>query len=358
LDFLVKKEEEKWIIYKSKKMTLDIDKKTTEALYREHPALSQSKLKTLLTSPKAFLDDTKKSASYFDFGTLVDMYLFDREKEIKDSFYILKDGISVPSDTVQAVLQRVVDISCPPVDFGNNLESYKQEILSICKNLNYGQSWKEETLLAKFTEYGPYFKQLKESVGKSTVTENTLNSAKKKAELVKENEYIKFLFEKESEDVEIFTNSPLFFEVNGISCKALLDLYKVNHKLKEIYPADLKTTGDNVLRFSNSFIKYRYDIQAAFYVRALKEKYPDYTIKSFYFMVIESSDFETLPMLYEASLEEILFGTYGGYLKNGYFYKGYETLLEEYKWHIENNLWDYPKEYYENKVTRLELNYL
>ncbi len=41
-------------------------------------------------------------------------------------------------------------------------------------------------------------------------------------------------------------------------------------------------------------------------------------------------------------------GEFGGTLPSGRVVKGFETLTTDYLWHVENNLWQYPKEVYTN----------
>jgi len=61
----------------------------------------------------------------------------------------------------------------------------------------------------------------------------------------------------------------------------------LNHTRKTFAVVDLKTTGKSVLDFPKYFFEYDYDRQIAFYAKAAKSLYPDYTLSGCYFVVVE-----------------------------------------------------------------------
>ena len=130
----------------------------------------------------------------------------------------------------------------------------------------------------------------------------------------------------------------------------------IDHNEKKIYPIDLKTTGKHVLSFSQSFVQWHYYIQAAFYTDAVKylrdNLYPElsgYSIELFKFVVISSKD-PMRPLVWETTDHTISCGKEGGFI-NGRYRKGYIELAKDMKWHIDRELYDYPREVYEGQGT-------
>lgn len=159
--------------------------------------------------------------------------------------------------------------------------------------------------------------------------------------------------------IELIHQLPIYFECQGVECKGLLDGVKVDHKAKTIQPFDLKTIGKGVWNFSSSFYQYGYYRQAAFYTYALHawvlEVYPeikDYTFLPFQFIVVESKKSSRQPaIIYQCSENDLRVGREGGCLKqwNDKCLKGYEELLEDWKWHMAKDYWLMPRDLYEQE---------
>lgn len=115
--------------------------------------------------------------------------------------------------------------------------------------------------------------------------------------------------------------------------------------------------GDYINTFPVSFLKWRYDLQAAFYSEALRQQYPGYKVMNFKFIVISSLQLKK-PLIYKCTDTDLLVGKHGGMNTfNNRKIKGYEQLMDDYVWHSENNLWEYPREVYERNG-EVDLNVL
>ena len=104
-----------------------------------------------------------------------------------------------------------------------------------------------------------------------------------------------------------------------LNCKALLD--KVITRTEDsgftvIEPYDIKTVAGNPLFFNTSVDKFRYDIQAVFYTKALefwaREKFgvDNFRIEKFKFLVAPK-EFESEAMLFEIDSSYMRLGEYG-----------------------------------------------
>lgn len=175
-------------------------------------------------------------------------------------------------------------------------------------------------------------------------------------ELILANEFIRPYFERSNELVEILHQVPIYFTLEEENCKALLDGIRINHLDRTIEPFDLKTSK-SVYDFQSSFLQYGYYRQCAFYQYALTtensptRKYLDagYTMKNFVFIVVENKISSSHPaIIYEVDPSDMLCGWIGGTVR-GKKYKGIIELLNEYKFHRDNDYWDLSKELLEQK---------
>ena len=128
---------------------------------------------------------------------------------------------------------------------------------------------------------------------------------------------------------------PLYFTVNGVRCKALLDKVDVNLLQKLIWPQDIKTFREETLLFPKAIRERKYHFQAAFYTRAIQEclmqissligedvMYFDILPFSF---IVESTKTPGCPLVYDLSYELLLLGENGDD-----FNKGYLDAIREY----------------------------
>lgn len=126
--------------------------------------------------------------------------------------------------------------------------------------------------------------------------------------------------------------------------KGLLDIVQIDSKT--ILPIDIKTTSKPLNGFMQSFMQYRYDIQAALNTDGLSYMFPDKVILPYVF-VVESTVKPGYPRVFKTDKTVLDIGRYGGTYNNKE-YKGYEELLLDLHWYVENDKWDYPIEVYRN----------
>lgn len=190
---------------------------------------------------------------------------------------------------------------------------------------------------------------------KTTLTTDEYEIVMQCVDCLLNNVYTSPYFKNDKE--ELLFQVGILFEYRGFECKALLDGVRINHETKQIRPFDLKSTGQSVYSFGNSFLNYGYFRQAAFYYHAIQtegspvKKYLDegYTLLPFQFIVVETRRNTTAPaLIYEVSEEDLAAGFSGG-IVNGRSLKGIDQLLDDYTWHLENDLWEFPRDVYEQQ---------
>jgi hypothetical protein len=76
----------------------------------------------------------------------------------------------------------------------------------------------------------------------------------------------------------------------------MADLIVVDHKNKIVYPCDLKTSSHREYDFPESFLQWRYDIQARLYWRLIKvnmdkdDDFKDFKLAEYRFIVVNNID--------------------------------------------------------------------
>ena len=160
-----------------------------------------------------------------------------------------------------------------------------------------------------------------------------------------------------NENIELHKQVVLDFEYLGVRCKGLVDLIAVDRKRCIVYPIDIKTSSSSTGLWGHTmFWKFRYDIQAAFYSYGIKnsgllEELGCDKVHPFRF-IVENQDFPGNPLVYQIGDTIAHLGQFGG-TAEGRVYEGFHQAIERYKWHTENDLWQYPMHDYLNNGVRI-----
>lgn len=333
-------------------------KSMSEPEYRQVDAISYSNLSALDRSPYNLINNDFKESEAIIYGAAVDTLLFDGKEVFESKFTAMFE--EKPSWMLGKVLDTLLDEIMVNHDedldkpLSSNLEDYSDVILRVAKAVEYGKGWHDATIIKKVLEgCSEVFKIKIENRHKKPLSPQQYEYVINSVRTLESHDFTKYLFE-EKEGIDIYKQYAILWEHESTKCKSLLDLLIVDHNTKQIYPVDLKTTGKHVLSFPQSFIEWKYYLQASYYTDAVKylvENTPelkDYKINLFQFVVISSND-PLKPLIYKTTENDYIVGKYGGEMLNyDRTIKGYIQLLNERKWHIDNNLYEFPKEVYDS----------
>ena len=328
--------------------------------YYINPAISQSQLKLLLGPDPSIFNTIQEPDLYFEekkhfiIGNGVDIQLTRPIEEFNQKFHI-SNLQNKPSDTIKSIVNQVYDRVKETYPNIETIQNYNNAILDACNDHNYQPNWKTETRIAKIIEAWEYWEDLKQAEGKVVLSQEENDLISQIVMSIRTNPTTSKYFET-SKDVEILDQLAIYFSYCDIDCKALLDRVIVDHKNKTIQPIDFKTMGDQTLYFPKSLRQRRYDIQAAFYMQALfqwcimQDKYLDYKILNFKF-IVESTINPGNPLVFTCSSELLDIGKNGRqpyklcdkpYISTEYItymkfdeIKGFHQLIEDYKWYME-----------------------
>jgi hypothetical protein len=317
--------------------------------YISSTSVSQSKLKRLLVHPQYYLnysvesefDEPKQTISI---GDAVDLILTQGKKAFNQNYYVT--SIDKPTgqmgDFVWYLFAHRADSNAEQIAYEK--AGFKRDTL--------------QKVRERFQSEGQlYYNALIEGENKRVITDYQYDKIKAIVESLQTNDFTReyFVNDKESGRYSIFKQVAIDFVYEGVDCKALLDMIVVDRFTDELTPIDIKTSSCSTSSWETMFYKFRYDIQAAFYTKAInsidfQERFGAKTINNFKF-IVENQDFPGNPLIFEVSPETLEAGEIGGESR-GRKFEGFKQAIERYKWHTENNLWSYRMEDYINKGVR------
>ena len=354
--------------------------------YFADPSINQSYLKQLIKGVEHLEEKEEvlyfKEKGHFVIGGAVDVFVTQGNTNFDEQYHVATD--KKPSDTIMSIVRMIFDGEITDGEATTlELNDFGQEILESVAYHKYQPRWKEETILKNIIETGSeYFEELKEAHGKNIlsplekdITDHILMSWRS-------SKYTAPYFQ-DSLEVDIYYQVPIYFDYEGVPCKVLLDIVRVNTLLKTIEPVDLKTLGGFTSTFPYSVKSFGYNFQASFYTEGLKAfiqgrgkcdklsvitDIEKYTVQSFKFIVetthtvtnkltSETRFYTGRPLVYRLSEEQMELGKYGNpemYVPTHskasnkaelarpvkpIKYKeilGFTQALDLYKWHLEN----------------------
>lgn len=361
--------------------------------YEQNRSINQSSLKSLLyDGVQEFIRNFDNLVSkeedklyyqekeHFIIGTAVDDYICMSPEYYKDKYHfstITKKPAPAIMSIIKTVFDRVLASELKneeeakeifnldhPVNINKELKYYEREIWEACNSnsfyMNRAKSSSAEdgriATVLKDPNAQAYWEDLIPSIGKQILSEGE--------RLTIENCYTNILnhahtrrYFKDSEEVDLIYQMPLFFSIDNIECKARPDLIRVEHNNNMIRILDIKTMGDDILKFRHNIRRHRYDLQGSFYHTAvlnnldkisnlIGKDISKYKTLNFAF-IVESTTSPNTPLVFPMTNDLIAQGEFGSSLAQqakGNNYKGWRQALYLYdkwskaEWNIENRL--------------------
>ena len=306
-------------------------------------------IKWKLDNPKA--EDEEKR--HFRIGGAIDTLLTSPER-FNDEYVVLyqnrptgKMGIFIDN----LPLDLVEDSPLEAFQGAYDAAEYRVKLPVIVQSL-----WQNE-------RYRDYYLSRKQALTRQILTLDELDEVEHVKSYLLNNPFTRKYFLNTDPQVEICFQVAVYFELEGLDCKALLDGVLVNHREKFLQPFDLKTIGTDIRKFPNAYLNYGYYLQATMYDKALQsldspEDYSiaglparslEYEIRPMKFVVSEKKKYHSNPARsFDCTSEDIEAGWLGGDYKETY-YVGLQKLLADFKWHKTKDYWEIPRDLYENE---------
>ena len=279
----------------SKKL-FDISWQVDEPTYRNDPALSQSTIAKFAREGFKSLETLydKIETPSLTYGTAVDALLTGGEDEFNEKFFVA--GIPALNEKMTLIVIELFTLY--GYTYKNLVDIPRENILAVANKMQYQQNWKPETRVKVILEQAEnYYDTLYIAQGKKIVDCDFVASVRNAVMAMKESEATK----------KYFTNDPfsnctneyqLKFstQINDVPYRGMLDCVHINHTARTIEIVDLKTTGHYEYDFPNSFLHWRYDIQARLYWRMAQmaiqndEFWKQYTLLPWFTFVVVNKE--------------------------------------------------------------------
>ena len=282
-----------------------------EPEYREDSALSYSTLAKYERNGRFSALSTlfdKDSSTSLTFGSMVDTLLTDGEEEFARKFLVIEDpGISETLKDIAQALYNTYGQIYPFVQIPDEILSETGKSFGFYAGDNYYNA-RVKNIKEKC---GPYYQMLKAAEGKTIVTAQDVEDARKCADALRTNPKTAFFFAPNDpfdDSVERFYQLKFKARHGDIYYRGMADLIVVDHTNKTIQPCDLKTSSHNEWEFPKSFQQWLYQIQARLYYRLIKASmerstfYKDYKLLPFKFIVVNRKNCK--PMVWDFPLTE------------------------------------------------------
>lgn len=199
----------------------------------------------------------KKEHLSLERGKLVHLFLLQPDE------FVVAD-VEKPSPAIQAVIDDLYLNSASLRKFN------EQELLNAASRTGFQSRWGDEAKLKQLDtkqnkEYFNYLINQKEFVFLSSVEKQVTESAL--ASIVKHPYANELILGNEWDGYEAYNEIPIEADciLTGLKIKGLLDRLMIDHRNRKIIIPDLKTTSKPVDMFADSYTRYRYYRQHAFY---------------------------------------------------------------------------------------------
>jgi len=316
--------------------------------YKKNLSLNQSRLKKILSHPKAFLyddwDGEKLPKESLIIGNAVDCLITEPDT-FETRFLIVQGEFSISNGMYKTFLENL---------FLTRLR-LDSEVDAITKDEWYSMSFEKSTTVNTKFKLENFISDFEGGKGKDFY-DYLLETSEKEVLSVEQKE--RSIMIANSLKNSVFTGGyfkypdikyqvEIFWTFEEFDIKSKLDMVVIDHEHKTLTPIDVKTT-EKVNDFKTVVKLRRYDFQAACYTKALESwrdvNYPGYSIGNFLFLV-ESSKYPGNPMIFRVSNETLERGLNGGVWDNVH-YDGFTQAIERYRFHSDYDLWDYRMEEY------------
>lgn len=291
--------------------------------------------------PNSLIKRSEIDTQSVKIGSITDDLLND-DFDFNSKYYIF-EGIK-PTATAG----KLVDI----ITYNYNEKPSKEDILEIAKKNEFWKRFSDEKMYEAFDtdDFNGYIEAFYESKNKIVITTDDYNLGSDLANIIKTHEFSKYIFSDRYERINQFGFNNLMYK--GIKWRGYLDFALIDHKLKTVNFIDLKTGQDSALDFMKSFLKWRYYLQEAIYMKAFKLFCEEYNLKGYKllpFKFLYISRYEKIPLDYTVSNKWHKAAINGFTTNSGYVYKGLDQIIEDINWHWDNKVFDMPRKIYESE---------
>ena len=243
--------------------TLDqIALQITEEEYRNDPALSYSTLSRFSKEGFHKIDTLfdKITTPSLVFGSIVDELITSTQESFNEKFLIAN---TILDEDTAAIIKIIYD------NFKDQFKHFLQipivQVSQMAKQNGFwpADKWADNARyngLLKKGDVSGYYDFLRESDGKTVITNEQYQDALKCVQALKTSEATRFYFADNelNHPIQRYYQLKFKFTDDGVDYRSMIDECLVDYTNKVIYPIDLKTSSSPEDEFYKSFIKWNY----------------------------------------------------------------------------------------------------
>lgn len=299
-------------------------------------------------------------------GSIIDLLLTEGKEAVLNKYFISKQA--VPTDKTKEFVDAVFN-KC-----GSNVPDH-DTIVSVAREMGFGgKSYKDNTIIEKYSEWLPYAAELRESIGKPIIDNKLYEDCEKIVNAAQTHPTTAYLFNSGrniykplletdiTEILKLFMKDIKFSDEFKLFALSEMDFIHIDDENKLIYPIEVKSYSNSLL---SSYYEYRYYYQIALYNIVLVENMRNNTkfveehniagYKTKFPLILGlNKDTYSPPRLYEPSRGHVESVILGGKIGNyATPIKGLVEMMFEVLWQIVNNEYDYKREVCENNYIEI-----
>jgi hypothetical protein len=339
-----------------------------EKEYRDLPLPSYSMLASISKFGVDVVNGIKQGGMILKFGSLVDDMCFDRS--VLTQKYYAGQAVKNPTTNVKNIIDALLETIQAPIGEGNSttgllgskktqvvtddLHDYEKQIVSIAASLGVYKNYHINKLMTSVMTGQEYFKDRLTARGKILIKPEMWAKAFDTANTLMTHEFSEKYFDHSIPGIDIYYQYKFIADVDGQTCKGMLDCVMIDHNTKKIYPVDLKTGEAPAEKFNEVILHHKYYIQGALYREALEEivhRDPDlagYTVEEFEFLYISKlNPYKPVIWVMPEKLHQSAMDGFTDVF--GYTHRGVKDLLNDYYDCKSGMYCDYLQEVYNNE---------
>tara|TARA_R110000796_G_scaffold236214_1_gene355489 strand:- start:71393 stop:72766 length:1374 start_codon:yes stop_codon:yes gene_type:complete len=313
--------------------------------------------------PSSLITERKISSTGLNTGKGLDDFMYNN---FDDKYYVSDVNIKLTSMENKFIESILVETE----GMLNEESLNKDAFVDICKEIieenNYfatdrkSKSTSDEKIQERIDNVKVILLDRLKAGNKQIITPSLYIDINDMANKLKQDKIVSIYFDNSKmEEYQNLNQITLVFEFKNIKFKGVVDNIHIDHRSKTIQVNDLKFTSMSNKEFIKSFFKYRYDIQGCIYTLGLQHyieenlELQDYTILEPSFIIVNKQE---KPMLYRLKCSDLYSTFYGFRNAFGRTVDGIVQIVEDIQYHIENDRFEFSREYYSHGYESLNLN--
>lgn len=255
--------------------------------YRDNPGVNQSQLKRIINIDDPEPERIPGRKRYMETGDIVDSIITIPAEYHQDKFLIV-DSEKRPGETMDKLISYVYANRGEETDL-HNLTSKIEEAITIEEYVGNAHWNMDQRVEKVIKETHSYWNFLMEASGRTIVLTKEWDICSQIASNLKSSPNTVRFHNENGLTVTSNHQLAVYGTLQEVNCKALLDKCLFNEQARTIQPLDYKVTSSSLREWNRSSRKFRPDIQASFYTTLLKQKYSDWEVLPFAFLVASAN---------------------------------------------------------------------